>query len=263
MDFLLCHDTSIFMFPVNLIAGAFLIAGIWTLHQYYSNNCLVRWLYSMPATLFICGVIITILIIEGIWAPGLFRSWIFIFSELLLLVILGLITLRKITGYSQRNLLFLLNHGGLWLALFAALFGAPDREEYKMIVPLQQTEYNAIDRSGRLHPLPFTVSLKKFEIEYYDQPATSRTPKSFCSTLQLTSQGEQTELQSLVNHPAHFKGYSFYQDGYDTVRGSDSPYTILLVVRDPWLRIVYLGIFMLLAGAFGLIIYGPVKKNRI
>lgn len=263
MDFLFCHDTSIFMFPVNLIAGAFLITGIWTLHRYYSHTHLVRWLNSMPATLFICGLIISILIIEGIWALELFRSWIFIFSELLLLVILGLITLRKVRSYSTRNFLFLLNHGGLWLALFAALFGAPDREEYKMIVPLQQAEYNAIDRSGRLQPLPFTVSLKKFEIEYYEQPANAGTPKRFCSTLLFTSEGEQTELQSLVNHPAHFKGYSLYQDGYDTARGAYSRYTILLVVRDPWLKAVYMGIFMLLAGALGLIIYGPVKKNRI
>lgn len=263
MNHLLCNNVSIFAFPVNLIATAFLLTGIWVLHRYYAHTTAVKKLSGMPATLITTGLIVGMLIIEGIWALELFRTWIFIALELLLLVILGLVTLKKTTSLSRRNLLFLLNHAGLWVALAAALMGAPDREEYKIIAPLGETGYNAIDRNGTLHPLPFTVRLDRFELEYYPQPENARVPKRFCSTVTLTSRGESEQTAIEVNHPAHFRGYSLYQDGYDHSRGAASQYSVLLVVRDPWLWAVYTGIFMLLAGAVGLIIYGPLHKPRV
>lgn len=262
MEFLYCQDVGIFAFPVNLIAGAFLMLGIWVLHLYYAHTPAVRWLVSMPATLLVTGLFILLLIIEGIWAVQLFKSWIFIAIEFLLLILLGLVILKKMQRYSVRNLFFLLNHAGLWIALFAALLGSPDREEYKMLVPLGQSEYNAIDANGNLHPLPFTVQLNKFELDYYPQTGNARVPKRFCSTLTLRSKGKTIETTTQVNQPARFKGYALYQDGYDISRGADSQYTILLVVRDPWLVLVYVGICMLLAGALGLIIYGPIKNKK-
>lgn len=263
MEYIFCQETSLFAFPVNLIAGAFLLLGIWILHRYYNHHCLVRWASGVPATLWICSTIIIILIAEGIWALQLFKTWIFIFLLFLLIAMLGLITLNKITSFSARNLLFLLNHGGLWLALFAALLGVPDREEYKMIAPLHQAEYNTIDMEGILHPLPFTVCLDKFELEYYPpNPDGRKIPKRFCSTVTLRSHEKEIQLPIEVNQPIRFNGYTLYQDGYDLSRGADSQYSVLLVVRDPWLGLVYTGIFMLLAGAIGLIIYGPIHKPR-
>lgn len=263
MDYLFCNDISIFAFPVNLIAILFLMLGIWVLHSYYRHTGIIRILTGMPATLTITALLIAILIIEGIWVLQLFKSWIFILLELMLLVILGLVILKKINHLHGRNLLFLLNHAGLWIALTAALSGAPDREEYKLITPLEQSEYNAIDREGSLHPLPFTVKLDKFELEYYPQQANSTVPKRFCSTVTLKSKDQEIQTAIEVNHPAKIKGYSLYQDGYDHSKGPDSQYSILLVVRDPWLWAVYLGIFLLLAGAIGLIICGPVKSINL
>lgn len=263
MKYWYCQDISLFTFPVNLIAGAFLILGIWILYRYYSHNSVIHWFTSVAGTLWVCGLIILLLIIEGIWAFQLFKTWFFILLLLLLIVQLGLITLKKVKSLTTRNCLFLLNHGGLWFALFAALLGASDREEYKMIVPLHQPEYNALDHNGILHPLPFTVRLDKFELEYYPQTNNARIPKRFCSRVSLKSRNEEIRLPIEVNQPVHFKGYTLYQDGYDLKQGADSEYTILLVVRDPWLWLVYTGIFMLLAGAIGLIIYGPIHKIRL
>lgn len=262
MNALFSNDLSIFAFPVNLLAALLLLAGTWFLHRYYAHTLLVRRLTRMSSTLLVTGIIIFILIIEGIWALQLFKTWVFIVFLLLLLLILGLITLKKVHTFSKRNLLFLLNHGGLWLALTAALFGAPDREEYKMIAPLHQTEYNALDQNGTLHPLPFTVRLDQFELEYYPQQGNAKIPKRFCSTLTLQSKEKIIQVPVEVNQPVHFKGYSLYQDGYDHSRGADSAYSILLVVRDPWIPLVYAGIFMLLAGAAGLIIVGPLKQQK-
>lgn len=261
MEYLFCQDLSLFTFPVNLMAGIFLILGIWVLHRYYSSATAVKYLTGMPATLLVTAIIIAFLIIEGIWGFQLFKTWIFILLLFLLLVILGLVILKKVTDFTPRRVLFLLNHGGLWLAITAALLGASDREEYKLIAPLGQPEYNGIDAEGIIHPLPFTVRLDKFELEHYPSQEGLRVPKRFCSTITLKSQGGEQQLAVEVNRPAHFKGYTLYQDSYDISKGSDSRYTVLLVVRDPWLFPVYAGIFMLLAGAVGLAIYGPMKKQ--
>lgn len=262
MEFIYFNDTSCLAFPVNLIALLFLLLGIWTLHRYYATIPVVRWLKSIPCTLGTSSFLIILLIIEGIWALQLFRTWIFISALLVLIVILGLITLSKVEDFSRRNILFLLNHGGLWLALIAALFGAPDHEEYKCIASLNQPEYTAISPKGHLQPLPFTIRLDKFELEYYPQSSGVRIPKRFTSTVTLKSKDKEIRKQIEVNHPVRFKGYSIYQDGYDPSRGADSTYSIFLIVRDPWIGMVYAGIILMLAGAAGLIIYGPIKKQK-
>lgn len=264
MDFIYCNDISYFAFPLNLIAFLFLLSGVWTLHSYYSHTAVIRWLTGIPATLLVIVLMIVLLIVEGIWALQLFKTWIFIFLELLFILILGLVIFKKAISFSIRTILFLFNHGGLWLTFSAGLFGAPDREEYKMIVPLYQEEYNAIDQNGILHPLPFTARLDRFELEYYSQQDKNACiPKRFCSTVTLKSKDREIQSAIEVNQPIRFKGYSLYQDGYDASRGADSRYSILLVVRDPWLGWVYAGILIMLAGSIGLIVCGPIKKASV
>jgi cytochrome c biogenesis protein ResB len=51
-----------------------------------------------------------------------------------------------------------------------------------------------------------------------------------------------------VNQPVHVKGYDVYQFSYDDQAGAASQYSVIEIVRDPGLPVVYLGIFMLLAG---------------
>jgi hypothetical protein len=48
--------------------------------------------------------------------------------------------------------------------------------------------------------------------------------------------------------------------GYDYELGRWSNTSIIEVIRDPWLRIVYAGIFMMLAGAMFMFWVGS-KKN--
>ncbi len=261
MDYLFCKDTSIFAFPANLIALLFLVAGICFLHRYHSRNRFVKWLCSVPATLLFTGLTIGILVIEGIWALELYRTWMMILLQLTLLSILGLVVLKRSKPLSPRNLLFLLNHAGLWIVLALALFGAPDRKEYKIIAPLHQTEYTAFDENGVTHLLPFTVRLDRFELEYTSRHDGQKVPKRFCSSLTLESGREQKSVQVEVNRPASFQGYTLYQDGYD--QNQDPRYSIILAVMDPWISGVYAGIFLLLAGSVGLIIYGPVKKLNV
>jgi len=55
--------------------------------------------------------------------------------------------------------------------------------------------------------------------------------------------------------------WMIYQYSYDDTMGKYSDTSVFELVRDPWLKIVYTGIFMLLAGALFLFFAGP-KKSR-
>jgi ABC-type transport system involved in cytochrome c biogenesis permease subunit len=65
-----------------------------------------------------------------------------------------------------------------------------------------------------------------------------------------------------VNKPLKAESWKIYQYDYDARRGPESQYSVFLLVRDPWLPGVYLGIFLMLAGALCLIVqeYAPKRK---
>lgn len=48
---------------------------------------------------------------------------------------------------------------------------------------------------------------------------------------------------------------------YDETKGKWSRMSVFELVRDPWLPIVYTGILMMIAGAIGLFLSAPVKKE--
>lgn len=50
---------------------------------------------------------------------------------------------------------------------------------------------------------------------------------------------------------------------YDETKGKWSRMSVFELVRDPWLPIVYTGILMMIAGAIGLFLSAPVKKNSM
>ncbi|MCF0164334.1 MAG: cytochrome c biogenesis protein ResB [Bacteroidales bacterium] len=65
-----------------------------------------------------------------------------------------------------------------------------------------------------------------------------------------------------VNHPLDVNGWKIYQTGYEEQLGAASRYSIFEVVRDPWLPLVYLGIFMMLAGALSLFLTSKPKSYQ-
>ncbi|MFA5417521.1 MAG: cytochrome c biogenesis protein ResB [Bacteroidales bacterium] len=78
-------------------------------------------------------------------------------------------------------------------------------------------------------------------------------PKKFLSKIDiLTPEGETTAVELEVNKPAKVKGWEIYQVGYDDQLGRWSDTSVIEFVRDPWLPFVYLGIFMMIAGAITL-----------
>ena len=64
-----------------------------------------------------------------------------------------------------------------------------------------------------------------------------------------------------VNKPYEVDGWKIYQYGYDTQMGAKSQISILELVSDPWLPLVYTGIYMMLAGAVCMFILGGRRKR--
>jgi len=75
-----------------------------------------------------------------------------------------------------------------------------------------------------------------------------RVISDYISELQIIRNDEVVAEKNIeVNHPFHFGGYHFYQHSYDDQAGQ---YTILMVVSDTGVTIVYAGYLMLCVGVF-------------
>lgn len=94
----------------------------------------------------------------------------------------------------------------------------------------------------------------------YTMVMLSPAPKKYASDLTIkTPQQEAEEITLEVNKPFKFDSWTIYQTGYDSRLGKYSRLSVLELVYDPWLNVVYLGIFMMIAGSFYLMLFG--KRN--
>jgi len=75
-----------------------------------------------------------------------------------------------------------------------------------------------------------------------------RPISDYISDIQIVKDGKVVAEKSIeVNHPLHFGGYHFYQSSYDA---DAHKYTVLSVVSDTGLYLVYTGYVMLVVGVF-------------
>jgi cytochrome c biogenesis protein ResB len=126
-----------------------------------------------------------------------------------------------------------------------------------MITVKGEPERRALNSQLQIVEMPFAIELKEFVMETYDDGS----PRRFASDIQiLTKTGKNIQTTVEVNKPVKVGGWKIYQYGYDTQMGAMSQTSILELVSDPWLPLVYTGIYMMLAGAVCLFIFGGKKK---
>lgn len=109
------------------------------------------------------------------------------------------------------------------------------------LFPGETTASYVLDDS-RVAPLPFTITLIDFDIEFYPD---SELPKDYLSTIH-TSKGDTIQIS--MNHIGHLPGgFRLYQTSYDDYGG-----TRLTVSHDPiGTSIVYFGFLLFFIGATG------------
>lgn len=365
-------------FPWNLLGGILFCILLCAGYFVGRNHRLIKWLGSVKAALpAILGFTFLVLLMgfvkqdvpprnrmsEMFGLTHLVRTWPFILINAYLLILLGVVALKRLRPFNLKNAGFLLNHFGLFLVLFSTSLGSGDMKRLTMNCYEGRTETRATDESGREVDAPFSVRLIKFRIDefrpkvavvernagttasgkvkakfalldgksfelgsyhvdleqfldsaaregeafcssteqgaapaarlnvinrdnqsqYSGWVATGRynqspvvlpldegfslvmlspEPKEFSSDLKIeTTGGREIQTAIEVNKPHKIAGWNIYQLSYDTKRGRWSDLSVLELVRDPWLPVVYAGVFMMMAGAGFLFIYGKPKNG--
>lgn len=261
---------DVFRWPINgivlvgfltLIAVTFLLRKKVRIFQFIGT-------YKAAIPALVYTVVLTIIMgltrqtMDGEWLHNMLSFWPFVLIYMYVAVILGQIILRRIQQFSnwRRDIPFMLNHFGLFVAMTTATLGNADMQRLKMITVVGETEWRALTSQQQIMELPITIELKKFIFETYDDGS----PRRFASDIQIQTKAGKT-IQTIVdvNKPVEVDGWKIYQYGYDTEMGADSQVSILELVSDPWLPLVYTGIYMMLAGAVCMFLFGGAKRRQI
>ena len=260
-----------FAWPANgIVLAGFLVlltAMAYLRKKVYAFQWMMTYQAAIPAMVY--AMVLTIIMgltrqqVNGTWLNNMLSFWPFVLIYVYITVILGLTIHRRLhkifrgQGSMKRDIPFMLNHLGLFIALTTATLGSADMQRVKMICSIGEPEWRALDKDGAIKEMPIAIELKKFIMETYD----NGSPKRYASEIQiLTKSGKRStsgrfdaskNIETIVevNKPYEVDGWKIYQYGYDTRMGAQSQITILELVRDPWLPWVYAGFYMMLAGA--------------
>jgi hypothetical protein len=179
---LILGPVNLYLFhrPGNLIlAGFIVLAALISLP--FKKTGLVRWLAGVPwaVSLLLAFLLLSLAMgltpqarhIHGLPARlglnQLTSSWPLGLAYLATLFSLALVTAGRLFPFQRRNLVFILNHLGLWLLFLAAGLGAADRVSHVMYVEQGQLEWRVYSRDGQALELPLAIRLDKFEMEEY------------------------------------------------------------------------------------------------
>jgi len=259
---------DVFRWPVNgiVLAGFLLLVTIIFLLRktVYAFQFIGTTNAAIPALVY--AVVLTILMgltrqtVDGVWLHNMLSCWPFVLVYVYIAVILGQIILRRTLHFQwKRDVPFLLNHLGLFLAITTATLGNADMQRLKMMTVKGEPEWRAMTPQYQVVELPIAIELKDFIMETYD----NGSPKRFASDIQIqTKTGKNIRTTVEVNKPVEVEGWKIYQYGYDTQMGAMSQTSILELVSDPWLPWVYTGIYMMLGGAVCMFVFGN-KRRRV
>ena len=251
-----------FSWPVNgIVLGGFLaLIGLIYLLRKQVYGCQFVGTYQAAIPVLVYAVGLTIIMgltrqeVHGKWLNGMLSFWPFVLIYVYMAVVLGQVIIRRTLHFQwKRDIPFLLNHLGLFLAMTTATLGNADMQRLKMITAIGEPEWRALTQQGTVREMPLAIELKRFVMETYDDGS----PKRFASEVQiLTKSGKNIEATVEVNKPVEVEGWKIYQYGYDTQMGPMSRTSILELVSDPWLPLVYAGIYMMLGGAVCMFVFG-------
>ena len=241
---------GIFRYPLNVLVLALWMMLMTMLYRGRANSACARFMLSREATWLSLAMVVAIGITLGLQRNPSSTAWptvvslLFVQSHLLLVILRGW---RNNRGIRWR---FCLTHIGLFLALGAGFWGAPDREQLR--TPVHRYPSNeAYTMEGAERRLPYTLELKDFIIEQSE----NGTPTHYEAQVMV----DDTVVTLRVNHPyARTISEKIYLVSFPT-SPSGERYAIVEIVSEPWQWLSAAGIIMLIAGAMLLFVQGPRK----
>lgn len=214
---------------------------------------LKAFLCSVQTGIVFLAIIALMLSIEATWSVPLHNTIPFAIIVFLLMLSLALTVHKAIIRLKHtvniRNIGFLLNHLGMLILLIGAYFGSVYVSRSKLMLFEGEASNVAYTTDNKVTMLPFSIALDDFTTTYYNND--SLHPKQFISHLTVDGHKMITE----VNAPCSYNGYSIFQEGCDMQYGR---YSILQLVRDPWLPVVFLGMAILACGSI-LLLFGRLR----
>lgn len=112
--------------------------------------------------------------------------------------------------------------------------------------------------SGGIMKAPLFLTLN----DRYSLAMTQPEPREFSSLIEIMdTNGEIDTAKLVVNKPIKISGWNLYQLSYDERLGKWSRLSVIEAIRDPWLPVIYIGIFMVIAGAVYLFTIGKKPEE--
>ena len=183
LELVLPVNQSTLIFPFNLILGASFIILLVLAHVLFRKTKIHAFLSGIPLTISLVSVLSFMVIIMGVLPQipshqnglvqqlGLNRmtsSYPFLLINLFLLIVLGLVSLRKTFPFKLKNWGFVCSHWGLWLVIFTGGLGSGDLRRLRMDIYENKTEWRAYDDNGRYFEMPLAIKLKDFLIDEFN-----------------------------------------------------------------------------------------------
>lgn len=263
-------DWSVLAWPVNIIVLCAILALLGVMYALRRKVPAFEWMMHYGAAVPAMAYAIALTVIMGLttqveeggipWLSRMLSFWPFILCWAWVVLISGLASLNHLMHFKVREIPFILNHLGVFVAVVCASLGNPDARNYTMTAYEERPETMVVDANGQTHESEFSIELHSFIMESYEDG----TPKRFASDISvLTKDGRRVRDTVDVNKPMKVAGWNIYQYDYDEAQGEDSEYSVLALVRDPWLPFVYAGILMMIAGALCLMLFMAPKPARL
>ncbi len=261
-------DWGLAAFPVNIVLVVALLAFVATAFLLRERSGFFGWLGSPAAAVpaIACALLLTIVmgltaqIPERGWLGSMTTFWPFLLCYVWLTVVVGLVAFDRLAGLGKnwRGIASALLHLGFFVTLVCASLGSVDKKDLEMTLHEGETVSVASDEAGNTYDTGLSVRLDDFTMEVYP----SGMPKRFASDVVVTGKsGKEMTAVIEVNKPIEVDGWKMYQYGYDEEAGTESTVSVLELVKNPWLPLVYAGIFMMLAGAF-LMLFTGFKREE-
>ena len=263
-------DWSLPAWPVNLILLILLLGVIGVMYAFRRKVYAFEWMMhsgaAVPCLVYAAALTILMGLLPQVrmggvpWLSQMLSFWPFVLIWIWMMMISALAALNHLLRWKVREIPFILNHLGVVVAIVAATLGSADMQTLQLTAFTGEAEWRAIDETGRMVEPGIAIELRQFTMEEYPD----HSPKRFASDVTVyTKDGKNVSGTVEVNKPLKVNGWKIYQYGYDVMRGSESAYSVFQLVRDPWILWVYIGIFMMLAGAVCLMFFmapKPVKS---
>ena len=262
-----CWD--LFGWPVNLFVLVLLLTVIGVMYALRRKVYFFEWMMHAGAAVPCLAYAASLTILMGLlpqvgeggipWLSQMLRFWPFVLIWTWMMLISAMAALNHLLRWKVKEIPFVLNHLGVFVAIVAATLGNADVRSLQVTAFTGEPEWRAVDEYGDVVEPGLAIELHRFTMEEYPD----HTPKRFASDITVyLEDGGSVSGTVEVNKPLKVNGWKIYQYSYDVKRGPDSPYSVFQLVRDPWLPWVYAGIFMMLAGALCLMLFIAPKPVR-